>query len=263
MPVPSHAEAWPDKVFVLEHKGVDEAPKGRSVIWLRLRQLLDHLYEDRARGGDLVYYLLPDPDWNSFHPAPYGSLPDVAWRRTPGPKLPSGGRVWEGFQRWAHVVHVEDMHRHMERIRRIEPGRLTPRNRSGRADWLCALEMAEVRALRGRVSLREFLSGVRRCTHGRVASDKRLRAWRPHVPSPYASRLGPTPDSLDEAFGAAAGEGGEDEEIWREERGDLALPDEPDDESLAEIVQRPAFTTLYGVGDSEQALEEVQSSSLF
>jgi hypothetical protein len=263
MPVPAHSEVWPDKVFVLEHKGVDEASGGRSVIWLRLRQLLDHLYEDRARGGSLVYYLLPDPDWNSFHPAPYGSLPDVAWRRTPGPKLPSGGRAWEGFQRWAHVVQVEEVHRYFERIRRIEPGRLKQRDHGGRADWVCALEMPEVRALRGRVSLRDFLSGVRRCTHGRIASEKRLRERRPDAADPYSDRLGSTLDSLDEALGAASGERAEDEEVGREEQEDMDLPDEPDDRGLAEIVSRPAFTTVYGVGDSRQMTEEVQRSSLF
>jgi len=262
VPVPPHSETWPDKVFVFEHKGVDEGLGGVPIIWIRIRQLLDHLLEDRRRGGGLVYYLLPDPTWSSSHPAPYGSVPDVAWRRTPGPKLPSGGRAWEGFQRWASVAHVEDLLRLIGRVHRVEPKRFKGRAASGgrAADWVCSLDMAEVRGLRGRVSLLEFISGVRRCTQGRLVGDKSLRNPRPG-PTSYASRLTASPDTLAAALSDAEGE----EEATaghRDEQEGLEVPDEPDAERLAEIFERPAFTTVYGIGDSEQDPERPQSSFL-
>jgi integrase len=44
----------------LDPKGVDGV-RGAAVVWIRVRQLLNHLDADRARGGGLVYYVLPDP----------------------------------------------------------------------------------------------------------------------------------------------------------------------------------------------------------
>src|SRR3954452_393082 len=44
------SEPWPDKVFVLGHKGVDEHRTTKQpVIWIRVRQLLEHLGADRVR----------------------------------------------------------------------------------------------------------------------------------------------------------------------------------------------------------------------
>src|SRR4051812_17875760 len=90
---PGHVvpEPWPDKVFVLEHKGVDEHPTTRApIVWIRTRQLLTHLAADRARGGGLVYYVLPDVEWVRRQRAPYGVLPSIAARRTKGV-------TWDGF----------------------------------------------------------------------------------------------------------------------------------------------------------------------
>jgi hypothetical protein len=105
VPVPADPDPWPDKVFVFEHKGVDEKggtkkKPGTPIIRIRGMQLLEHFYADRLWGGGLVYYVLPNPEWNRGRSAPYGTLPDVAVRRTRGP-------TWDGFQLWAMVAHVD------------------------------------------------------------------------------------------------------------------------------------------------------------
>lgn len=263
--MPPHSESWPDKVFVFEHKGVDEGRGGKPIVWIRMRQLLVHLFEDRARGGNLVYYLLPDPEWTEPNPAPYGTVPDVAWRRTRGPKLPSGGFLWGGFQEWARVVHVEDVLRRIRSIHLAAPHRFIPRPgaEKGGQDWVCALNMSEVRALRGQVSLRDFLSGVRRCTHGRLARDGSLRLG---APSPAVPPL----SSLEDALALAAEKEREGEDSRRRGEGDISQPGDWKQEDLleegdaqADVFQRPAFMTAYGVGDSELRGEQEEASSLF
>jgi len=240
---------------VLEHKGVDEGTGGGPIVWIRVRQLLDHLAEDRARGGGLVYYLLPDPEWRSRKSARYGTVPVVAKRRTRGPKLPSTNRhAWEGFQRWAFVVHVEDLCRFLAAIHAAMPGRFRPRvpAEAGPADWACLLKASELSSIPNGVSLRDFVSGVRRCTHGRLANDLGLGEPQAGGGSP-ADRLGPSVDALGDALLTAT------EGEW--ERHDVELEDQPDlpprmgkdlGGDISEVFARPASTTVYGVGDSEQ-----------
>jgi hypothetical protein len=262
VPVPAHPDVWPDKVFVFEHKGVDEGAGAAPIVWIRVRQLLAHLFEDRARGGNLVYYLLPDPEWMTPKAAPYGTVPDVAWRRTRGPKLPTGGYAWDGFQGWARIAHAEDVLRRLLQVHKSAPSRfkLRPGRRKGEPDWACALSMPEVRDLRNQVSLRDFVSAVRRCTHGRLASDESLRGSAPSIP-PF--------NSLDEALALAAesapmGEKRPEEVDDVSQRETSEKVDPPQDEGdLAEIFERGSFTTVYGIGDSLRSSVEGAPSSLF
>lgn len=258
-PVPQHRDCWPDKVFALEHKGVYRGPGGSPIIWIRVRQLLDHLDDDRARGGGLVYYLLPDPEWTNPQRAPVGTLPDVAVRRTRGPKLPTRGYSWDGFQWWARVAHVEDVYRRMLQISNGAPHRFE--SGSG-GDWACALRMREVGGLRNQVSLRDFLSGVRRCTHGRLVDDEELRNPQPITGGPSSGRLGSTLGSLEDALRSAAKDRKGDEGPV-DDAGE-ALQAEPGKDDLLEVFERPAFTTVYGVGDSDHVVDQAsKADSLF
>jgi hypothetical protein len=258
LPVPAHSDVWPDKVFVFEHKGVDERSNGEPIVWIRLRQLLRHSLEDRIRGGNLVYYLLPDPDWRGYQPAPYGVVPDVTSRRTRGPKLPSGEYAWEGFQVWARVAHVEDVRRQLQRIYVTSPGRFRsrPGPRRGKPDWACALTMAEVRAIRNQVSLRDFLSGVRRCTHGRIAGDSRLGPR-----SPWLLPLRSLEEALEIGLEDLEGEDRPHEDLPAQ--GEKAEEDDLPEDEMSEVFERPFFTTVFGVGDSRLNVEEKPSSTLF
>jgi hypothetical protein len=259
IPAAPHRELWPDKVFVFEHKGVDELRPGHSVIWIRIRQLLDHLAADRALGGGLVYYLLPNPEWRSRKAAPYGTVPDVSWRRTRGPTLPPTDKpAWDGFQLWAQVAHVEDLLQLIQVIFRADPHRFKPRppRGGGSPDWACALEMTDVSLIQNLVPLRDFISGVRRCTHGRLAGDLMLGKPQLAEPESAASRLGPSLVSLGDALGAAEVPGLElaEEEVRNvdepraEAGGDQAAVGDAD----SEVFDRPAFMTFYGVGDSKR-----------
>lgn len=256
VPVPPHRERWPDKVFVLEHKGVDEVGPGSvPVIWLSIRQLLTHLAEDRARGGKLVYYLLPDPEWRGRRSARYGRLPSVAWRRTRGPTLPSGhGPAWEGFQIWAFVAHVEDLARHLAAVCGLTPGRFKGPSKASSPDWVYPLTLPELARIGDATSLRDFVSGVRECTHGRPASEVASHpplaggGWLPDL-------LGPSRRELVAALQAAAepglSEGAEDFATpVLDEQDELAVADS----ELLDAFARPGFVTLYGVGDSDQSV---------
>lgn len=207
LPVPADAEWWPDKVFALEHKGVDEV-RGAAVVWIRVRQLLNHLAADRARGGGLVYYVLPDPEWRGRQPAPYGVLPPVAARRTRGPAIRPGGRAaWDGFQAWAVVIDVETLYSTLRTIFVRIPSRFTPLPRRGRrpADWACRIPTAELWAIPNRSSLRGFVTGIRNCTHGRLATDRDIRqpgrGGPPDGTRAPLDRLGPSPSDLGAALG--------------------------------------------------------------
>lgn len=253
IPLPPERNPWPDKVFVLEHKGVDEDKAGPFVP-VRVGQLFDHLAEDRSRGGQLVYYLLPDPVWRGVQPAPYGTVPAVAQRRTHGPRpYPGGPAAWPGFQVWAWVVHVEDLLTLLcALLLRGAGNRFRPSARRGSQDWICRLRPGELGAIPNGLSLRDFLSGVRRCTHGRLVEPGLAEPGRAIGDRP---RLGPDLGDLRHALNSA----------WREgasaQQGQLDLPlidlpdiDEPEsDEGLAAIFARPPHTTVYGVGDSEAA----------
>jgi hypothetical protein len=81
---PSGADGRPDKVFALEHKGVDERSDGTPFVQIRLRQLLTHLDADRRAGGNLVYYVcFPIRSGVGVNPLRTASFP--LW--------PSGGRA--------------------------------------------------------------------------------------------------------------------------------------------------------------------------
>jgi hypothetical protein len=253
-PAPSHPERWPDKVFVFEHKGVDEKggtkkKPGTPIIRIRGMQLLEHLYADRLRGGGLVYYLLPNPEWNRGRSAPYGTLPDVAVRRTRGPTLaPARRPAWDGFQLWAMVAHVEAVARLVYSLYMTERSRFTTLPARGRrpCDWECELRMSDLGRIRDGLSLRDFISAVRDCKRGRLVSE-------PGVLGPVATtgpsvgQLGP---SLDD-FGAA---------LRRALSGDLvddAIAGErddegpPSDENSLDAFDRREFVTFYAVGDSD------------
>ncbi len=236
VPVPADPDPWPDKVFVLEHKGVDEESKAGGVLFIRIRvsQLCMHLAEDRARGGRLVYYLLPDPEWRGRRSAPYGTLPDVAVRRTRGP-------TWDGFQLWAVVAHVEDVYTTLRRIYTAAPTQFIPRAGTGglRRDRLCKLTMSDVWGIPNRLPLRDFISGVRDCTHGRLVTEPGVTATGsggpPDVP-PFLDELA-TGLGIDPRLDIPPG-GGDDVVT--------------SDEEALEVFDGPASTTFYGVGDSDQ-----------
>lgn len=226
----------------------------------RAGQLLDHLAADRAQGGKLVYYLLPNPEWRSRKTAPYGTVPDVAWRRTLGPTLPSRGNpAWDGFQLWAQVAYVEDLLQMIQVIFRADPRRFKPRPRGGGSpDWACALGMADVSLVQNLVPLRDFISGVRRCTHGRLAGDLSLGDPQLTVPDSSASRLGSSPRSLGDALSAAEALDLESRDE-RAENADERRAENVDQTAFgdaeSEVFDRPAFTTFYGVGDSKRRLD--------
>ena len=237
-----HREPWPDKVFVLEHKGVDVDRRGRPRLWIGVRQLLDHLAADRAAGGGLVHYVLPDPGWNRRQPARYGTVPVVAQQRT-------RGAGWAGFQRWALVVPAASVLARLRALHAEDPARfryLPARDRRP-DDWLCPLWTTEVWSLDERLSLRDFLTAVHRCTRGRLVGD---------LPAPVV--LPPAPAGREPwAFGRS------------HRRLALALTGEPPgDEAAAppttadgdgdgpadlppEVLSFRDATTYYGVGDAE------------
>lgn len=248
---PPHADRWPDKVFVFEHKGVDEEggtkkKPGTPIIWIRVYQLLKHLDADRARGGSLVYYLLPNPEWRGRRPAPYGTLPDVAVRRTRGPtRAPARRPDWDGFQLWAVVAHVEDIYTTLRQIYTAAPTQFIPRAGTGglRRDRLCKLTMSDVWGIPNRLPLRDFISGVRDCTHGRLVTQPGVTATGsggpPDVP-PFLDELA-IALGIDPRLDIPPG-GGDDVVT--------------SDEEALEVFNRPAFTTFYGVGDSDQGTSD-------
>jgi hypothetical protein len=75
--------------------------------------------------------------------------------------------------------------------------------------------------------------------------------------------LGATPESLEGALAVATATDGREADEVIDRQGDLALPNEPDAERLSEIFDVPAFTTVYGIGDSQRIIEKEQFSSLF
>jgi hypothetical protein len=235
-----HTEQWPNKVFAFEHKGVDESNAGAPIIWIRLRQLLNHFHQDLARGGGLVYYLLPDPEWNRHQPAPYGTLPDVTVRRTRGPG-------WDGFQKWAMVAHVADvLTMTLPMFSAASTGRRKSRHstRSQPHDRVCAIGMPELRRIRDRLSLRDFVTAVRKCERGRLLTDPGLL---PPTPPP-GDEIGPSRDDLTRALWRAT------ERVPR--AAEAARTDEQRDDVLTDVVatdvfDRPAFLTFYGIGDSD------------
>jgi hypothetical protein len=246
--MPGHVdpEPWPDKVFVLEHKGVDEHRRTKNpVIWIRVRQLLEHLFADRARGGRLVYYLLPDVEWPVPQNAPYGTVPTVAVRRT-------RGVTWDGFQLWAYVAHVEDLLAMLALVYVADPSRFTYRAAGGsRADdWICGLGTTELPAIPNVRPLRDFISSVHDCTNGRAVTDPSITAPPPPGAPGPPDLLGPSLDGLGTAL-----------EVTEPHRGgpggDEPTPDSANaDEAALDAIDRPAFVTFYGVGDSDKRPSE-------
>jgi hypothetical protein len=243
--VPADPDPWPDKVFVLEHKGVDEESKagGVPIIWIRVRQLLMHLAADRAGGGRLVYYLLPDPEWRGRRSAPYGTLPDVAVRRTRGPtRAPARGAAWEGFQLWAVVAHVEDVYTTLRRIYTAAPTQFLPRPGKGglRRDRLCKLTMSDVWGIPDCLRLRDFISGVRDCTHGRLVTEPGVTG--PGGPFDVLPSLDELATTLGVDLMLDVRPGGNDDAVTS-------------DKEALQVFSRPAFTTFYGVGDSDHHID--------
>lgn len=239
--MPGHVdpEPWPDKVFVLEHKGADEHRTKGPVAWIRLRQLLTHLAADRARGGRLVYYVLPDVDWAKPKRAPYGTVPSVAARRTKG-------LTWDGFQLWACVVHVEDLLWMLASIYFAEPGRFLYRAPSGsrKDDWYCPITMAELWLIPGRLPLRDFISGVRDCTHGRLVTDPGLSGGG--SPAAFGPRdsIGPSGGDLASALGIRP----PDDEDRDARIGNVTSGSD----DVLDVLDRPGAATFFGIGDSDE-----------
>lgn len=233
-------EPWPDKVFALEHKGVYERGATKEpVIWIRLRQLLIHLAADRARGGNLVYYLLPDAEWPPPK-APYGTMPAVAARRTPGP-------TWNGFQVWACVAHVEDLLAMLASIAVADASRFKYRAASGGRldDWQCGLSTAELWAIPNALNLRDFISAVRDCTRGRLVADPAVSGPPPPGAPGPPDVLGPDATLLAEAL-----------ELDTDIDLDDVLGSSVDgDDTMDEAFDRPSFFTFCGVGDRDTTEE--------
>jgi hypothetical protein len=180
-----------------------------------------------------VYYLLPDPSWRGRQRAPYGRVPAVATRRTRGAN-------WDGFQRWTVVAHVKGVVASARALYKSNQARF--KYRAAADDWVYALTMSEIWAIPGRTTLRDFISGVRDCTHGRLVTDAGVvgaigpaQGGPPDVMGPSPGRLGPVL-GLDPDLAEPPAEGGDDPFA-----GDI--PNEAFD--------RPAATTFYGIGDSE------------
>lgn len=251
---PAHADRWPNKVFVFENKGVeDKSNTGTPIIRIRCGQMLDHFYGDRARGGGLVYYVLPNPEWNKSQRAPSGTLPDVSVRRTRGPTLPppTRGPAWDGFQRWAMVAHVESIAELLYSFCTSKPDRFTQRSPTAKRpyDWDCQLYMSDLVNIPGCLPLRDFVSAVRACKRGRLASE-------PGVLGPAAStgvppgQLGPSLDELRRALGRALGREFSSKRAARRDIRNRGRGT-PNTDTL-DTFALPAFLTFYAVGDSEQ-----------
>jgi len=234
----THQNPWPDKVFVLEHKGVDEDSRGNPLIFIRVMQLRKHRAADHARGGKLIYYLMPDPTWRGRQHAPVGTLPPVTLRRTRGP-------TWTGFQRWAHVAHVDAVTAMLQSIHKADPTRFKPRTPRGRhgPDWICALTIAELRLMPNSVLLRDFITGVRECTHGRRVSTLPSASASTH---PHEPKDTPEPAlSLQQALGL---DESPDIVHLNTDKHQPAIPRA----TLRDAFNRPAHTTFYGIGDTTE-----------
>lgn len=173
---PAGASDWPNKLFVLENKGVwlEEGVPPRHGIRIGTRQLWEHLRTDVAAGGSLLYYLLPalaprgkapDPDWSHFQSARAGQLPALAARRVRSIRGP-------GFEDWAVIVGVLDLFCYLYERRKLSQDRVE-------------LDPHEAWRIKGSVSLKRFLTRVRECQAGRRAESlqrylarKSAKGWR-------------------------------------------------------------------------------------
>jgi hypothetical protein len=253
-PAPSHAERWPNKVFAFEHKGVDEKAgaknkPGTPIIRIRGLQLLEHFCADRVRGGSLVYYVLPNPEWNRGRSAPYGTLPDVAVRRTRGPTLaPAQRPAWDGFQLWAMVAHVKAVAELVYSLYMAERSRFTALPARGRrpCDWQCELRMSDLARIHDGLSLRDFVSAVRGCTAGRLVGERGVLGPITATGLPVVP-LGPSLDDFGAALRRAlSGDWTGDPRTAERDAEELS----PDENSL-DAFDRHEFVTFYAVGDSD------------
>jgi hypothetical protein len=110
--------------------------------------------------------------------------------------------------------------------------------------------MSDLSRINGRLSLRDFISAVRDCKAGRHVSKRGV--LRPvTATSPTVGQLGPSLDDFAAALRRALGH-----DSMREVRaGGRDARDEDvaaSEEDAFEVFDGPAFTTFYGVGDSEQ-----------
>jgi hypothetical protein len=149
---------WPNKVFVLEHKGVrlNDRASARHQIHIGIEQLWNHLKTDAEAGGSVLYYLLPalatrgeapNGIWWQHPTAPAGQLPTAAALRVVTAHGP-------GFENWAVVVSVLDLFCHLYRKRALRRSYFE-------------IDPAEAWDIQGAVSLKQFLTRVRKCQAGR------------------------------------------------------------------------------------------------
>jgi hypothetical protein len=129
------------------------------------------------------------------------------------------------------------------------PARFTYRAATGGRldDWTCALSTGELWAIPRRLTLRDFISGVRDCTRGRLVTDPGIAGPpAPGTGGPPAV-IGPSPDLLGPTLGM-------------DPRAPRGVSDRFDDvlsaEAPPDAFDRPAFTTFYGIGDSDMPESE-------
>jgi hypothetical protein len=152
--------------------------------------------------------------------------------------------TWDGFQLWACVAHVEALLSMLAAMFVVDPLRFSYRAAGGsrKDDWICSLAMDEVRAIPGQLTLRDFISGVRDCTHGRLVTDSGVTgSGQPAAPSGPPENLGPSDGPLGNALGVTRVDG------VTEPRASVS-----DDDDLAEVFERPGVATFFGIGDSEE-----------
>jgi hypothetical protein len=175
-------------------------------------------------------------------------VPSVAARRTKG-------LTWAGFQVWACVAHVDNLRAMLASIYVADPSRFSYRSAkaSRKDDWICGLTMSEVWAIPDRLPLRDFISGVRDCTHGRLITDPGVTGGGPPAGSSGPPQnLGPSGDRLANALEVSPPRGGGDRGA---EPSELAV----DADDLADIFDRPSSATFFGIGDSDDELPRTSS----
>jgi predicted nuclease with RNAse H fold len=105
--------------------------------------------------------------------------------------------------------------------------------------------MPELRRIRDRLSLRDFVTAVRKCERGRLLIDPELLP--PTLPP--VDEIGRSRDDLSDALRRAT------ERVPRAAEAALTAEQRDDvltDVDATDVFDRPAFLTFYGIGDSDR-----------